>query len=83
MKYIKQKLEDRGGSVLGSADFMNGIGSGIVSKQKKMQYVQYECIKNELKEEYDKKVGFLNKRLNKQTQNDPNFLLINSISHDQ
>ena len=33
-------------------------------KEKKLQFVQYECIKSELKEEYDKKVGFLNRRLN-------------------
>ena len=34
-------------------------------KEKKLQYVQYECVKSELKEEYDKRVGFLHKRLNK------------------
>ena len=30
-----------------------------------MQFVQYECIKSELKDEYDKKMSFLHKRLNK------------------
>lgn len=29
----------------------------------KVQFVQYECIKAELKEEYDKKVSFLQKRI--------------------
>ena len=34
-------------------------------KEKKLQFVQYEYVKSELKEEYDKRVGFLHKRLNK------------------
>lgn len=29
----------------------------------KIQHVQYECIKTELKEEYDKKIKFLDKKL--------------------
>ena len=49
-------------------------------KEKKLQYVQYECVKSELKEEYDKRVGFLHKRLNKKAQIDPSFLLLNSMS---
>ena len=31
----------------------------------RLQYVQYECIKTELKEEYDKRVNFLHKRIEK------------------
>lgn len=31
----------------------------------RLQYVQYECIKTELKEEYQKRVNFLNKRIEK------------------
>lgn len=54
---------------------------GAVSeKEKKLQFVQYECIKNELKVEYEKKVSFLHKRLNKKAQMDPSFLLLNSMS---
>ena len=34
-------------------------------KEKKLHFVQYEYVKSELKEEYDKRVGFLHKRLNK------------------
>lgn len=49
-------------------------------KEKKMQNVQYECIKSELKEEYEKRVGFLNKRLSKKAQMDPSFLLLNSMT---
>ena len=29
----------------------------------KMQFVQYECLKTELKEEYDKKINFIHKRM--------------------
>jgi len=29
----------------------------------RLQYVQYECLKTELMEEYDKRVHFLNKRI--------------------
>ena len=38
----------------------------------RLQYVQYECIKTELKEEYEKRVNFLHKRIeNKQSQQGP------------
>ena len=50
-----------------------------VEKKKAMQFIQYECIKSELKEEYDKKVGFLHKRLNKKAQVDPSFMLLNNL----
>ena len=52
----------------------------VSEKEKKLQFVQYECIKSELKEEYDKRVGFLHKRLNKKAQMDPSFLLLNSMA---
>jgi len=47
-----------------------------------MQFVQYECIKSELKDEYDKKMTFLHKRLNKKAQQDPSFFLMNSMTED-
>ena len=47
-----------------------------------MQFVQYECIKSELKDEYDKKISFLHKRLNKKAQNDPSFFLMNSMTDE-
>jgi hypothetical protein len=38
----------------------------------RLQYVQYECIKTELKEEYEKRVNFLHKRIEKrQAQQGP------------
>ena len=38
----------------------------------RLQYVQYECIKTELKEEYEQRVNFLNKRIEKrQSQQGP------------
>ena len=41
------------------------MNQAAADKEKKYQFVQYECIKSELKEEYEKRVGFLHKRLNK------------------
>ena len=32
----------------------------------KVQFVQYECIKSELREEYDKRINYLNKRIQRQ-----------------
>jgi len=49
-------------------------------KEKKLQYVHYECIKSELKEEYDKRVGFLHKRLTKKAEVDPSLLLLNNLT---
>lgn len=38
----------------------------------RLQYVQYECIKTELKEEYEKRINFLHKRIEKrQAQQGP------------
>lgn len=54
--------------------------NALSEKEKKMQFVQYECIKNELKVEYEKKVNFLHKRLNKKAQMDPSFLLLNNMT---
>ena len=51
-----------------------------MEKQRALQFVQYECIKSELKEEYEKKVGFLHKRLSKKAQVDPSFMLLNNLS---
>ena len=31
----------------------------------RLQYVQYECIKTELKEEYEKRINYLHKRIEK------------------
>lgn len=41
--------------------------------------MKYECMKSELKEEYDKKVGFLHKRLHRKAQADPSFMLMNNL----
>lgn len=49
-------------------------------KEKKMQFVLYESEKSKLKEEYEKRVGFLHKRLNKRATMDPSFLLLNSMT---
>ena len=52
-------------------------------KEKKMQFVQYESEKSKLKEEYEKRVGFLHKRMNKRATMDPSFLLLNSMTNAQ
>ena len=49
-------------------------------KEKKMKFVQYESEKSKLKEEYEKRVGFLHKRLNKRATMDPSFLLMNNMT---
>ena len=49
-------------------------------KEKKMQFVQYESEKSKLKEEYEKRVGFLHKRMSKRATMDPSFLLLNSMT---
>ena len=51
-----------------------------IDKEKKLQHVQYECIKSELKDEYDKRVNFLHKRLSKKAQIDPSFMLLNNLT---
>ena len=45
-----------------------------------MQFVQYESEKSKLKEEYEKRVGFLHKRMSKRATMDPSFLLLNSMT---
>lgn len=52
----------------------------ISEKEKKMQFVHYESEKSKLKEEYEKRVGFLHKRMSKRATMDPSFLLLNSMT---
>ena len=52
-------------------------------KEKKMQFVQYESEKSKLKEEYEKRVGFLHKRMSKRATMDPSLLLLNSMTTAQ
>lgn len=42
-----------------------GQNTAMALKQKKVEAVQYECIKSELKDEYERKMSFLTKRLTK------------------
>ncbi len=58
--------------------------AAVASREKKLQSVQYECIKRKLKEQYEKKVNFLNRRLTKKAQLDPHLLLLNTMTeaHD-
>jgi hypothetical protein len=44
--------------------------------------VQYECIKSELKEEYERKQSGLNKKLLYKSLNDPSYLLLNQIANE-
>jgi len=54
--------------------------NAISEKEKKMQFVQYESEKSKLKEEYEKRVNFLHKRMSKRATMDPSFLLLNSMT---
>jgi hypothetical protein len=49
-----------------------GGDTTVAGQMNRLQYVQYECIKTELKEEYEKRVNFLHKRIEKrQAQQGP------------
>ena len=54
--------------------------NATTGKEKKLRFVKYECIKSELKQEYEKKVDFLHKRLNKKAQIDPTFMLLENLT---
>jgi urease accessory protein UreF len=54
--------------------------AAVASREKKLQSVQYECIKRKLKEHYEKKVNFLTRRLTKKAQMDPHLLLLNTMT---
>lgn len=45
-----------------------------------MESVQYECIKSELKEEYERNFNKLNKRFEQKAQSDPSYMLLGKIS---
>ncbi len=72
LKFLRKKIK---------TDISAGL-AGQQTKQKKLQYVQYECIKTELKEEYEKKISFLKNRLKKRTLKDPSFWLFSQLTHD-
>lgn len=63
LKFLRKKVR---------AD-LSGGGSAVTNK---IRDVQYECIKSELKEEYEKKVGVLKNRLNRRALRDPSLLLL-------
>ena len=45
----------------------------------KIQHVQYECIKSELKEEYEKKIKFLDKKLERNQANNGPYKEVQQI----
>lgn len=45
--------------------------------------MQYDCIKSELKEEYDKKVKSLKLKLNRKAMRDPSLLLFSQLTEEQ
>ena len=45
-----------------------------------MQHVKYECIKSELKEEYNKKMNAIDKKLSAKAMENPSYLLLNNMS---
>mmetsp|Transcript_38958 Transcript_38958/g.37287 ORF Transcript_38958/g.37287 Transcript_38958/m.37287 type:complete len:127 (-) Transcript_38958:955-1335(-) len=49
----------------------------------KLQVVQYECIKSELKEEYEKRISALKQRMHTKVLKDPSFMLFQQMSIDQ
>lgn len=53
------------------------------NKNMKLQYVQYECIKSELKEEYERKINVLNKKFDQKALRDPSYMLLGKITSEE
>ena len=64
LTYVKQKIREE---LHGSAKFQ----SKIDQKLDKLQKVQYQCIKAELKEEYEKKITNVRSKMQRQALKDP------------
>jgi hypothetical protein len=55
---------------------------GPKEKEKKAQLIQYESIKTELKQEYEKKLSVLRSRLTQRATKDPSFWLFNQMASE-
>jgi len=70
---VKQKIREE---LHGAAKFQNKIEQ----KLERLQKVQYQCIKAELKEEYEKKICNVRSKVHRQALRDPQLLLIHQIA---
>jgi hypothetical protein len=73
IKYLERKLH---GEELGLPGLYWNLG-GPREKEKKAQLMQYESIKTELKQEYEKKITVLKSKLTQRAHKDPSFWLFN------
>eukprot|EP00347_Sterkiella_histriomuscorum_P021895 403332391 len=76
IKYLRKKIREE----LGTSQQNQ---SGLATKLNKLQQVQYDCIKSELKEDYDKKVLNLQQKLMKKSQKDPSLVLFSQFVYEQ
>ena len=53
------------------------------NKNLKLQFVQYECIKSELKEEYERKINVLNKKFDQKALSDPSYMLLGNFTNEK
>lgn len=79
ISFLRQKFNDQTFSKT-TIDRQTVNTSSVVTKQRKLLAVQYEVIKSELKDEYEKRLLFLTKRLTREAQYDPNFHMLSSLS---
>lgn len=56
----------------------NKQSAALAQREKRLQSVQYECIKRKLMEQFNKKAAVLNKRIAKKAQTDPHLLSFNA-----
>jgi hypothetical protein len=72
LKFIKNREKSAEG-ILNTTGYVNNQSQPLTpedtmadpTQMNRLQYVQYECIKTELKEEYEKRVNFLQRRIEK------------------
>jgi hypothetical protein len=66
-----------------SAGPISGVATSKVGGncyKKESSYLNYECIKSELKDDYDRRIQMVTKKLWKKAESDPSFMLLNNIS---
>lgn len=78
IRYLERKLH---GEEMGLPGLYWNMG-GPKEKEKKAQLLQYESIKTELKQEYEKKSTLLKSRLTQRAQKDPSFWIFNQMANE-
>ena len=74
--YLSQKAEM---STISAGPTSGKTGSQMTANQEKIKFVEYECIKQELKDEYERKITNMNKKFQLKCKNDSGFDLLNKF----